>query len=109
MDDSCPRGMVPFYRLTQLSVTGGKAPSLTPLKKLNSTDQTVVEFLDFRPLKIELHDSLVLKDFGLLQRPLPYVTCLEGVVAEPLTHRQAASGAAMCSFVLVRNGVSVPC
>ncbi len=34
---------------------------------------------------------------------------LEGVVAEPLNHRQAASAAAMCSFVLVRNGVSVLC
>ena len=101
--------MVPFYRLTQLRVSGNKAPSLTPLKKLNSTDQTVVEFLDFRPLKIYLHNSLVLMDFGRLQRPVPYVTCLEGVVAEPVSHRPVTSGCAMCSFALVRNGVSVPC
>ena len=109
VDDSCPADMVPFYRLTQLRVSGNKAPSLTPLKKLNSTDQTIVEFLDFRPLKIYLHNSLVLMDFGRLQRPVPYVTCLEGVVAEPVSHRPVTSGCAMCSFALVRNGVSVPC
>ena len=109
VDDSCPADMVAFYRLTQLRVSGNKAPSLTPLKKLNSTDQTIVEFLDFRPLKIYLHNSLVLMDFGRLQRPVPYVTCLEGVVAEPVSHRPVTSGCAMCSFALVRNGVSVPC
>ena len=109
VEDTCPRGMVPFFRLTHLRITPARAPSLTPLKKLNSTDQTVVEFLEFRATQIALHESLVLNDWNKLQRPLPYVTCLQGVVAEPLNFRLTANGAPMCSFALVRNGLSVPC
>ena len=33
VDDSCPSGMVPFYRLTQLSVASSRATSLTPLPR----------------------------------------------------------------------------
>jgi hypothetical protein len=109
LDESIELDKVAFYRLTHLSVMETKATPLTHMKKLNTTENTTVEFLDFRATTIQMHDSLCVRDYSLLQRPLPYTCSLQGIVIEPFSRRQAASGVSMCSFALANNGVSVPC
>ena len=109
LDESLDLNQVAFYRVTHLSVTDTKNTSLTPLRVLNTTDNTTVQFLDFRMNTIRVQESLCVKDYTHLQRPLPYTGSLEGTVIEPFSRRASANGVPMCSFRLVRNGLSVAC
>lgn len=109
-DESIEQGKVSFYRITHLSVSEHKTPAVTPLRKLNSTEQTTVEFMGMKSNTVHPQDSMFLKDFTSLKKQAPHVCCLQGTVAEPWSRRQAANGMDMCAFHLVsRDGIAVSC
>jgi hypothetical protein len=110
LDQSIEERKVAFYRISDLMVLEHPAPNLTPLKRLRSTERTTLTFMGMQSNKIRPHVSMFLQDFTALDRQTPYVCCLQGIVAEPWSRRQAGNGTKMCAFQLVsRDGIAVSC
>ena len=110
LDESLEQRKAAFYRITHLSVTEHKSPAVTQLRRLNTTEQTTLQFLGMQSNTVRPHESILLKDFTLLTKPTPHVCCLQGTVAEPCSCRQSAHGVQMCAFQLVsREGLAVSC
>lgn len=109
-DQSVEHGKVAFYRISDLTVMEPSAPTLTPWKRLRSTERTRLTFMGMQSHKIRPHPAMFLQDFTSLEKQIPHVSCLQGIVVEPWSRHQANNAMEMCTFQLVsRDGIAVSC